>query len=668
MDIPTSGSKRSLKAFLPKGRSLSDLPDEMVADLLTMYVQPGGEIADRFTARMLGFGSTGAVYKVTERFATEGDSAVKMLLPTLTKDEGRLREFMDEYAVFQELDHPNIVRVYDHGEAEGFTYFAMDFVRGDTLKRWVTHRGGHVPIKEALKVALQICDGLSYAHKRTIHGDLKPQNIIVQADGTVKLVDFAVAKLMNAEWMTRSSEALGTAWYVAPELMTEGVEADVRADVYSLGTILYEMFTGKERTGKVYLAASEWNRKVPAALDTLIDRMLDPDPDKRPGSIDEVTRWLRKVARRKRRRIAACAAVGLVMIAAVAGGYRIMSGRRTAGREPGLSLSAVESRDRLARPVLPDEAAPAVAALLEDTTSLLMTAGDVVSVRNQAREQRNAAERLDAVNLVPDLFNQAVHDFEQGEEYERTKTFDKARAAYESSLGMFVRAAEEAKRTSDEIGALEFAKATSERAKVYAETQQGATYAPERYAEAEAKRAAAERQQSRTEAADLYREAERLYLLAYVDAGDAMGRSVEDGARGHVTGEPAESIVESGSTGPVTSGSESVEEDQTKPIEKPPVTLARAEPVVPEPAEPEEDPTASPPSPQDVTVPDMRINLIRPADDANPTPVAVVSTQKSMYKVYEGDPVGDTGVRVVKIYDKEIRFEYQGAKFFLTFR
>jgi len=665
MNGSTGRPKDSLGAFLPKGSTLSDLPDEMVEDLRTMSYTPDRSVAHRFSIQMLGFGSTGAVYKVTERHVIDGDKAVKVLLPTLVKNEVSLQQFLAEFEVFQELEHPNIVRVHEHGESEGFTYYTMEHVEGRPLKQWVTKREGHVPIHEALRVALQICDALYCAHKRTIHGDLKPQNVIVQADGTVKVLDFAVAKLMDADWMACMAKALGTTCYLPPELVTQGAEIDARADIYSLGAILYEIVTGKEPSDKVRLAASEWNRKVPVALDTLIEQMLEIDPANRPSSVNEVMRRLKKIATRKRRRIAACVAAGVILLAAAVGGYRVVTdGRGTADGLPGSGLSGTQPVRRGPSATEVSQTVTNIRTLLNETTSLVMTAADVVSIRNHAREQRSAAERLSAATLAPDIFGRATEEFDQGVQHEQAKAYEDARDAYESSLEMFVSAIEEAERIGSEIAAFEHAKQRAKVAKVYAEKQEGAAYAPERYAQAEARKLAAENQQSKMEAAALFDEAERLYLLTYVDAGDAMARSAEDGTQGEVTGEAPRPTEQSASADRASPEREELEEGQAEESVEPSLEVARTEPVVPEAVETDEDVTASRQLPRAVKIPDLRINIIRAASDNNPRPVAVVN----MHKVYEGDVVGDTGVRVVRIDANEILVEYDGHRFSSTFR
>jgi len=659
MDDSLGRPENSLGAFLPKGSALSDLPDEMVEDLRTIHYAPDRSVADRFSVHMLGFGSTGAVYKVTDRHVidgdkTGGDKAVKVLLPTLVKNEVSLQKFFAEFEVFRELEHPNIVCVDEHGESEGFTYYTMEYVEGRTLKRWVTEREGHVPIHEALRVAIQICDALNYAHKRTIHGDLKPQNVIVQADGVVKVLDFAVAKLMDADWMACTAKALGSACYLPPELAVQGTEIDARADIYSLGTILYEMVTGKELSDKVRLATSEWNRKVPAALDTLIEQMLEIDPAKRPSSANKVMRRLKRIATRKRRRIAACVTAGIILLAAGAGAYWMVTDERsTADEPPDSGLSGTQPVRQGPSPAELSQSPTNIRTLLDETASLVMTTGDMASIRNQAREQRSAAERLSAATLAPDLYGRAKKEFEQGEQHEQAKAYEDARDAYESSLEMFVSAVEKAQRIRSETAALDHAKRRAEVAKVYAEKQKGAEYAPERYAQAEEKRVAAENQQSKMEAAALFNEAERFYLLTYVDAGDAMARSAEDGAQGKVTREVPGPTEQSASADKASPEREEMEKGQAEESVEHSLEVARSGPVVPEAVETDEDVTASRQLPQDVKIPDLHINLIRAASKNNPKPVAVVN----MYKVYEGDTVGDTGVRVLRIDANEILYE-----------
>jgi len=380
-----------LEPFLPKGRSVGDLPTDFVEGQLSVHFEPGHVIAGRFEIiEQLGFGGMGAVYKVKDRLMPGEAKALKVMLPVLVHVESLRQRFVAEVQAAQRLSHPNIVRVHDIGEDQEQQFFTMEFVEGKTLRGWLNERGGRLPMGEALQIVDQICAGLEEAHRSTIHRDLKPQNIMILPGGTVKILDFGLAKLMTPGRMTRSSMALGTAYYQAPEQAMDSANVDTRADIYSLGIIVYEMLTGKIPMARAR-AASQLNPDVPEALDVVIDKMLQMEPDDRPPSVAEVRRLLRECT-------------------------------RADGADATISL-----QPRVREPSTP----PA-------------SMDDAVSARIEARKRRKNAESADAAQYAKASYSKALEEFEKGEEYDRLQAFDRAATAYQASGEFFARAAEEA--------------------------------------------------------------------------------------------------------------------------------------------------------------------------------------------------------------------------------
>src|SRR5262245_25752191 len=214
--------------------------------------------------------------------------AIKVLPAELASDASRLKRFEKEARSASALSHPNIVTIYDIGSEGGVSYIAMERVEGETLRKLLV--GGAVPVKKLLAIATQIADGLSKAHEAGIvHRDLKPENVMVTKDGLVKILDFGLAKLTHVEsgegeshlpTMTGTSPGMvvGTAGYMSPE-QASGEAVDFRSDQFSLGSILYEMVTGKraffKKTGAETLSAiiteeppaiATINPQVPAPL------------------------------------------------------------------------------------------------------------------------------------------------------------------------------------------------------------------------------------------------------------------------------------------------------------------------------------------------------------------------------------------------------------------
>ncbi len=188
-----------------------------------------------------GHGSMGNVYKARDRETGE-TVALKLLKPEIASDQAMMERFKNELLFARKITHKNVCRMHEFNRVGGIAYTSMEFVEGESL-RSVLNRFGGLPQRKAVNLALQICSGLKEAHAQGIvHRDLKPENIMVDASGNVKIMDFGIARSMEA--MTRMTGSLvGTPQYMAPE-QVGGKAVDYRTDIYSLGLILYEMFTG----------------------------------------------------------------------------------------------------------------------------------------------------------------------------------------------------------------------------------------------------------------------------------------------------------------------------------------------------------------------------------------------------------------------------------------
>src|ERR1700675_2330606 len=188
-----------------------------------------------------GHGSMGNVYKARDRETGE-IVALKLLKPEIASDQAMMDRFKNELLFARKITHKNVCRVHDLNRIGGIAYTSMEFVEGESL-RSVLNRFGGFPLRKAVDLALQICSGLKEAHAQGIvHRDLKPENIMVDANGNVKIMDFGIARSMEA--VTRlTGSMVGTPQYMAPEQVA-GKPVDYRTDIYSLGLMLYEMFTG----------------------------------------------------------------------------------------------------------------------------------------------------------------------------------------------------------------------------------------------------------------------------------------------------------------------------------------------------------------------------------------------------------------------------------------
>src|SRR5580692_7922201 len=203
---------------------------------------PGRLLASRYRIiALVGKGGMGEVYRADD--LTLGQPvALKFLPDEAARDQGLLDRFKNEVRVARRVSHPNVCRVYDVGDVEGHTFFTMEYVDGEDLAS-LLRRIGRLPEDKALDIARQLCAGLAAAHaKGVLHRDLKPANIMLDGRGQVVITDFGLAGVVDQ--IQGAEVRSGTPAYMAPEQLA-GKEVSTRSDIYSLGLVLYEVFTGK---------------------------------------------------------------------------------------------------------------------------------------------------------------------------------------------------------------------------------------------------------------------------------------------------------------------------------------------------------------------------------------------------------------------------------------
>jgi serine/threonine-protein kinase len=212
---------------------------------VTAPLEPGRVLGGRYRLEgEIARGGMGTVWEATDPLLAR-QVAVKTLDPALATDEALRTRFRREAVTAAAVTHPNIVATYDTGDDEGTAYIVMELVHGATLRALIDTEG-RLPVAQAAQIAHQVADALSVAHARgLVHRDVKPGNVLVQPDGRVKVTDFGIAKATGGgDELTKSGMVVGTARYLAPE-QVDGRTVDDRADVYSLGLVLYEMLCGK---------------------------------------------------------------------------------------------------------------------------------------------------------------------------------------------------------------------------------------------------------------------------------------------------------------------------------------------------------------------------------------------------------------------------------------
>ena len=246
---------------------------------------------------VLGTGGMAVVYKA-KCHRLNRMVAIKILKPELAQDEEIRNRFHDESQAVAKLNHPNIVNVFDVNQSDGVEYIVMELIEGITLKQYMRKRGSSLNWREALHFMTQILQALRHAHSRgIIHRDIKPQNIMVLRDGSVKVADFGIARITDSQ-RTMTQEALGSVHYISPE-QARGSDIDARSDLSSAGVVLYEMLTGTlpyngdspvavvlQHVQSIPTPPRAINPDIPLGMEQITKKAMAPNPDRRYPSAD----------------------------------------------------------------------------------------------------------------------------------------------------------------------------------------------------------------------------------------------------------------------------------------------------------------------------------------------------------------------------------------------
>ena len=264
----------------------------------------GSEICNYQVVKLIGEGGMATVWR-GEHPMLGKTVAIKVLDPLLARDQKLVQRFLDEARIQIDLKHPNIVATENFSDDP--LAMVMEFVEGSSLDERIGRRAGPVPVQKALPLMMKIMEAVGHAHQHgVIHRDIKPANILVTPDGTVKVTDFGIAKILGGHGLTQTGAAMGTAAYMSPEQIKGAKNVDARSDIYSLGITFYEMLVGQTpfegdpdtesdfelRRAQVSHPPPDPRSLCPAIPDAVAEvvlKALEKDPAQRPQTVEELS-------------------------------------------------------------------------------------------------------------------------------------------------------------------------------------------------------------------------------------------------------------------------------------------------------------------------------------------------------------------------------------------
>jgi tetratricopeptide (TPR) repeat protein len=286
------------------GKLTRHLKSKRATTTIPHQFTPGKIVADRYIVKgKIGAGGMGTVYRALDQ-ELDIEVALKVLKPKYCNDPEMVQRFKQEVTLARQIQHDNVIRLFDFDKIHNLLYISMEFFPNRSLKSFMRSQKP-LPMDDIIRIVTQICSGLWAAHKRGIvHRDIKPQNILINDDGKVKLADFGIATVIGPASWSEVEFVVGTPEYMSPE-QARGEPTDTRSDIYSLGTILYEVACGLppftnadsfqvliDQVESEPVFPIQVNRSIPRWLNDLILKCLEKDPEKRYDSVQFIERQL----------------------------------------------------------------------------------------------------------------------------------------------------------------------------------------------------------------------------------------------------------------------------------------------------------------------------------------------------------------------------------------
>src|SRR5579859_5366862 len=436
-------------------------------------IETGTVLANRYEIlALLGQGGMGAVYKAHDK-ELERTVALKLIRADLASNPEILRRFKQELILARQVTHENVIRIFDLGQSEGIKFISMDFVEGQDLRVLLLERG-KFPAEQAARLMLQICRALEAAHAEgVIHRDLKPQNIMLDANGRAYVMDFGIARSAYLPGMTQTGALIGTPEYMSPE-QGKGEKLDERSDLFSLGVIFYELVTGQSPFYSETPLATLWKRMqekakplceldpaIPKPLSDIVAKAMEIEPADRFASAGEMAQqlelWLGPSAGTSviyvpaphKRAYWKWVSAGLAVLLVIGGfAFRFANPKPKAAHAP-VSVLVADFTNHTGDPVFDDTLEPMFNVALEGASFVnAFSRGDA---RKLAQQLPHPTDKLDEQPARLVAVNQGVGAVVTGELSRRGDKYSISATALDAVSGNVIAKSEATAANKDEV-------------------------------------------------------------------------------------------------------------------------------------------------------------------------------------------------------------------------